>query len=189
MIEIKDISGNVLMTVNSNLRDADLRGADLQNANLQDADLQDTNLQDANLRGADLQDANLQDANLQGANLQDANLYNTTLPIYNIVPENDSFIGYKKIKDCLITLLIPENAKRTSNLVGRKCRAEFVEVLEILDLTSKESISHVKGGYACRTYIKGEFVYPDSFDDDIRIECTHGIHFFITKQEAIDYKL
>ena len=37
------------------------------------------------------------------------------------------------------------------------------------------------------TYKAGEMVYPDSFEDDRFIECTHGIHFFINKQEAIDY--
>lgn len=27
----------------------------------------------------------------------------------------------------------------------------------------------------------------DSFDEDRWNECSHGIHFFINKQEAIDY--
>lgn len=33
----------------------------------------------------------------------------------------------------------------------------------------------------------GETVVPDSFDEDRWNECSNGIHFFITKQEAIDY--
>jgi len=33
-------------------------------------------------------------------------------------------------------------------------------------------------------YRVGELVYPDSYDPDIRVECTHGIHFFLTREEA-----
>ena len=44
----------------------DLRGANLRGANLTDANLKGANLTDANLRGADLTDANLRGANLTG---------------------------------------------------------------------------------------------------------------------------
>ena len=37
------------------------------------------------------------------------------------------------------------------------------------------------------TYVVGEMVYPDSFDENRWNECSHGIHFFINKQNAIDY--
>ena len=33
-------------------------------------------------------------------------------------------------------------------------------------------------------YRVGETVKPDRYDDDVRVECTSGIHFFITKPEA-----
>ena len=36
-------------------------------------------------------------------------------------------------------------------------------------------------------YCVGEIVKPDSYNDDIREECTNGLHFFITKREAEDY--
>ena len=36
-------------------------------------------------------------------------------------------------------------------------------------------------------YQAGEMTYPDGYDPDIRIECTSGIHFFMTKQEAEEY--
>ena len=52
------------VTSGANLRDADLRGA-----NLGGADLRDANLRDANLGGADLRDANLGGADLRGADL------------------------------------------------------------------------------------------------------------------------
>jgi hypothetical protein len=37
------------------------------------------------------------------------------------------------------------------------------------------------------TYTVGKIIKPDSYNDDIRLECTNGIHFFITKKEAEDY--
>ena len=74
----------------ANLRDADLKGADLPCANLQDADLRDADLRDAdlpfaNLRGADLRDADLRDVNLKGANLKGADLRDADLD-YSFLP-------------------------------------------------------------------------------------------------------
>jgi hypothetical protein len=58
----------------ADLRDANLGGANLRGANLRDANLGGADLRDANLGGANLRDANLRDANLGGANLGGANL-------------------------------------------------------------------------------------------------------------------
>jgi hypothetical protein len=62
--------------------------------------------------------------------------------------------------------------------VGRKCRAEFVEVLE------GEGVDQHSGTIF---YKKGQIVHPDAYDDDVRIECTKGIHFFLTKEEAEEW--
>ena len=158
---------------------ANLRWANLQRANLQGADLRGANLQGVNLQGANLQGANLEGANLQRASLQGANLTDTKLPDFQIYPQGVSFVGYKKIQTGVIKLMIPEHAQRTSTLVGRKCRASYVIVLEGPEGYDK---------YTGKTFYKvGEEVFPDQYDGDIRVECTNGIHFFMTKQEAEDY--
>lgn len=36
-------------------------------------------------------------------------------------------------------------------------------------------------------YKVGQWVYPDEWDDNRFDECSHGIHFFINAQEAVDY--
>lgn len=36
-------------------------------------------------------------------------------------------------------------------------------------------------------YRVGKIIRPDLFDEDIRVECTNGIHFFITRKEAEEY--
>ena len=93
---------------------------------------------------------------------------------------------YKKLAGAegpIAKLRVPPEARRTASLAGRKCRAEFVEVLGI----DSKSSSHVSRYNKGTVYRAGEVVRPDAYDDDIRVECTHGIHFFLTRQEAEEY--
>ena len=164
----------------ANLRSADLHSAYLHGANLRYANLRDANLHSADLRYADLRYADLHGANLRYANLRDANLHGADLPYYQI-PEGN-IIGYKKIENTIIKLLIPINAKRTGTLVERKCRAEYAIVVNIFNETKS-----IRGGHANYDYVMGEYIYPDAYNDDPRIECTNGIHFFLTREEAEAY--
>jgi hypothetical protein len=44
------------------------------------------------------------------------------------------------------------------------------------------------GNYNQQTqYITGQETHPDIFDPSITKECSHGIHFFITREEAEAY--
>ena len=162
----------------ANLRGAYLRGANLRDANLDDANLRDANLDDANLRGA-----NLRGANLRGANLEDANYDECTAFFALQCPEEGELVAWKKVKDCIVKLLIPASAKRSS-ATTRKCRASKAHVLAIYDKDGNEKESVVSDCYVSTTYIVGEDVLPDSWDDDRWNECSHGIHFFITRREA-----
>jgi hypothetical protein len=179
----------------ANLRGADLYGADLYGANLSGADLYDadlygTNLYGANLSGADLYGANLSGADLYGANLSGADLYGAknlkeakesslVIAQQSIVPMG-KLIGWKKLQNGVIAKLeIPVRAKRLNSIGSRKCRAEFVKVLAII---GADEAYDLHSGRVL--YKKGLTVYPDSFDDNIQVACSHGIHFFITREEA-----
>ena len=174
----------------ANLSDADLRNANLDGANLRDADLRNADLSYANLGGANLRDADLRNANLDGANLRDADLRDAKNILYIPLecPSEGSFIGWKKINKILIKLEIPEDARRSS-ATTKKCRCDKAKVLGFYDLNSTElNIDKIiNNSYNICEYIKGEMVYPDSFDEDRWNECSHGIHFFINKQDAINY--
>ena len=158
------------------------------------ADLSGANLYYANLRGADLSGANLRDADLRVADLYDANLYYAknipNLPL--ACPEEGSFIGWKKVNDAqnsyLVKLEIPADAKRSS-ATSDKCRCDKAKVLSITNLKNSTEIDEITNyNYEPNIVYKvGEMVYPDSFDEDRWNECSHGIHFFIDKQKAIDY--
>ena len=193
-----NLSGANLREANlygANLYGANLRGANLREANLRGANLSGANLYRANLSGTDLSGANLYGANLRGADLSGANLYgakNGDLVKAQtvIVPEGD-IIGWKKCLDnVIVKLLIPKEAKR-SNATGRKCRAEYVEVLDLIYGNDKrKKVEKAISSHDKKTeYKKGETVKCDKWDEERFNECSGGIHFFITREEAEDYNI
>ena len=193
----------------ANLSGADLRSADLRSANLWDADLRCANLSSANLGCADLRDADLRDVNLRdvnlgcvdlsgadlkGADLSGANLWDADLScVKNIFfpmacPEKGSFIAFKKAGCYIIELFIPSNAKRCS-ATSRKCRCSKAKVISITTPSGdKTNITEVHSNYDPNFIYKlGEYVEVKDFDDNRWNECSTGIHFFITRQEAVNY--
>ena len=196
-IQVTDIWGKVLFeyekennTLKDTLIEANLRGADLREANLRGADLRGADLREANLREADLRWADLREANLREADLRWADLNKDTkidtdslaFAETRFLPEGD-VIGYKKCRNnVIVKLLIPKEAKR-SHAFGRKCRAEYAQVLEIFG--AKIATSQHDGNF---TYEVGDTVIPRvPFSEDWFNECESGIHFFITRIEAENY--
>jgi len=160
-----------------NLCGANLCGANLCGADLCGADLCGANLCGADLCGADLCGANLRDADLCGAKGAEKIIAQT-----RILPDGD-IIGWKKCRDgVLVKLLIPATVKR-SHAFGRKCRAEFAKVIEVIG--AETAVSQYDMDF---TYKVGEEVKPkEPFSDDWQNECESGIHFFITRAEAEAY--
>ena len=130
-------------------------------------------------------------------------------------PSEGSFIAWKKLtahfntedlpfsfhtsdNEVLCKLLIPEDAVRLSGN-GLKCRASKAKVLDIIGLTEYNddevrTTTEERYGEAYSLtsdsfkYKVGEIVKPEGEIDYNRFhECTSGIHFFIDKQQAIDY--
>ena len=183
----------------ADLRDANLCGADLRGANLSDGNLRNANLCCANLCCANLRGADLCGANLSGADLRDANLcdakntnktawdaYTAFYPLQ--CPETGSFIGYKKAADKIVMLEICADAKRSS-ATSRKCRCSKAKVLSITHLDGSDSgLTEVRSNYSKEfVYRVGEVAEVPDFDDNRWNECAAGIHFFITRDEAVKY--
>ena len=182
------------------LAGADLEGADLEGAKLEDADLSWADLIGANLKGADIKDANLKGAilkgaNLKGANIERANMYGAKLngaqniPYIPLAcPSEGAFVAWKKVEEkYLVKLQIPEDARRSS-ATTRKCRCDKALVLDITSLDGAKHYNEVVNyNYTTTVYKVGEMVYPNSFDDYRWNECSNGIHFFVNKQDAINY--
>ena len=155
---------------------------------------EDTGGERANLSGANLSGANLSWANLSGTNLSGAKNvnevnWNELTAFFSIAcPEEGSFIGWKKAHGLIVKLRITDDAKRSS-ATSRKCRCSKADVLEIQCLDG--CLSDVKSVPSDKDvsflYTVGETVEVPDFDDDRWNECSTGIHFFITRQEAVNY--
>lgn len=111
-------------------------------------------------------------------------------------PADDEFIGWKVCRKSkldrtpyLVKLCIPEHAERMSGFGSRKCRCNRACVLNILNIDGSQSrvgkvVSFWDGSFL---YEKGHWVEVDDYDIDRRHECSRGIHFFMERQEAINY--
>ena len=186
----------------ADLRSADLRGANLWNANLRSADLSYADLSGANLNRADLNGADLRGVNLSGADLSYADLSGAnhvklSIAKNSILPDEGDIIGWKKawtdneaqLTPVIVKLLIPSDALR-SNATGRKCRASKARVLDLQDKqgNSLPSDTTAYSSYDTDfTYKKGETIHVEDFDTNRWNECAPGIHFFITRIEAVEY--
>lgn len=174
-----------------------LRGADLRYADLRYADLSDANLSDANLRNASLCHTNLKGADLRGADLHRAYDAQLSIAKTSILPDEGDIIGWKKawtdnempLTPVIVKLLIPSDALR-SNATGRKCRASTARVLDLQDKQGN-SLPPDTTAYSSYdadfTYKKGETIHVENFDTNRWNECAPGIHFFITRIEAVEY--
>ena len=175
--------------VGVNFHEAKLAGACLVRADFRNSDFYCANLSNTDLLGANLSYTNLQWTDLRGANLGDTDFTGATLPNFQLCPEG-KFIGWKKVcidsKGYILKLQILGD--RSSSLIGRKCRTSKAKVLSAFDIGGSETTETVFSSMHDRNfkYTVGEIVTAE-YDSDIRIECTSGIHFFMTRKEAAEY--
>lgn len=201
-----DLSGKDLSYANFNRADLDcarlydtkLYGAKLHYANLRNADMRETDLRCADLGNADMRWVNLRYAKLGGADIRGAVLYNADLRYAEDVPfiphkcpEEGSFIGWKKASDIcsvIVKLQIPEDAKRSSATSDKcRCSKAIVLAIENLDGTPYERKAARSKYDPFFWYVVGETVEVKDFDEDRWNECSTGIHFFINRQQAVEY--
>lgn len=208
------LRGTALM--GADLREADLRraifkGANLSDTNFDGADLREVDFARAGLSGASMQRADLRGARLDGAAVAGLDLTRADLRgasfidaeyldiarlagaklSQRLVPEKGSFIAWKQARDVVIKLRIPASAKRVAALISNKCRASSAYIVAIYNLGSGKK-SRRKQAYSIHdpwfTYRVGKTVRPErAFDPRPERECTSGIHFFLTREEAENY--
>ena len=197
-----DLRGSDLRGCNlrgCDLRGCDLRGCDLHESDLSESDLHGSDLRGSDLRGSDLRGCDLHESDFSGSDLHGSDLSESDLHGSDLrgckgafapmaCPSDGAFIAWKKCRDDLIVkLLIPEDARRLS-AAGRKCRCDKAEVLEIQNLDGTNAGTTAYSTHNSNfVYVVGQTVTPDRFCDDRWQECSNGIHFFISREEAVQY--
>ena len=151
------------------------------------ADLRCANLSYANLSGADLSGADLRCANLRGADLSHADLcesrFDASEKIRKGMILKGPMIGYKTCDNHIVALEIPAGAIVFS-INNTKCRTNKAKVLAVSDELD-EVASNWDDSFIYRI---GEEKTIKGFDMMYNVECSTGIHFFRTKEEAENYK-
>lgn len=170
-----DCNFSYTIFVRCNFSNAGFVGCNFHNARFSNCDFRGAGLYD---------DCNFRDALFDNIETNEF----TRMGIPMTCPDTGSFIGWKAGRNYIIKLEIPEDAERSSSN-SRKCRCSKAKVLEIQSLTD-ETILHdedmsFRGGLIYRV---GEMVYPDEWDPNRWNECSHGIHFFLTKEEALYWR-
>lgn len=143
------------------------------------------NFCEVDLRGANLHGADLCGANLRGAKI-DMDVFNKICPL--CCPETGAFIGWKKADGHIVKLRIPEDALRSSATTNR-CRCSKAKILAIENLDGPVAdVRRVSSDHdSSFIYEVGETIEVENFDRDRKNECAPGIHFFCTRQEAVEY--
>ena len=170
---------------------ADMRGAVMTGANMRDADMRGADMRGAVMTGADMRGAVMTGANMRSADMREVKADERTAMYHLACPEEGAFVGFKKCnceEECvLVKLEIPEDAKRSS-ATTRKCRCSKAKVISITGIVTGKEYGEAFSKYNNKfVYRVGETVVPDNFNEDRWKDCSNGIHFFITKKEAIDY--
>ncbi len=201
-----DLSGWDLSGIDftlSSFRNVDLSGADLSRATVENVLLDGCSVKGAVFRDADMKTASMRCCDMTGCDIRGADLFGAVLEHAKLdgiisdeetrwfrmhCPKEGAILGYKKcVNDRLVQLLIPADAKRTSATLP-SCRCSKAKVLTIKSFDSAEEFdeawSLVDENFV---YHKGEWVEVLDFNEDRWMDSATGIHFWMTREEAIRY--
>ena len=171
----------------------DFRSVDFSSVDFSYADFSYVDFRYADFRFVDFSFVNFSFTDFRYADFSSADFssvdFRSVIHNYKITPQEGEFIGWKKSDKKILKLKII-NAKNVSGgLIGRKLRTDKVEVLEIQDingniLEEKEVCSDYNKNFIYRV---GEIIEEKKYIHSDLVECVYGIHFFITREEAVDY--
>ncbi len=183
---------------NTSFTSCNLSFIDFSNSLLNNCDFSSSDLSYSNFSGTILTNCNLYKANITQTNFHYAIFNNCRLEqlkhketahFFNMIcPEIGPFLAYKQCHNFrIVQLLIPADAKRSS-ATNNTCRCSKAKVLTIKSIDCKnsyeEAVSLVDDNFIYRV---GEVAIADSFNNDRWIDSTNGIHFYMTRDEAIGY--
>lgn len=184
--------------------DVSFYSANLFSSDFSEAKLSSCNFRYANLAEVKLPSSILLDCNciFTGSNLYNCdmnNMYSNLLEYKGGKILTENIIGYKKCKPynriyysfnkctaAIVTLEIPRGAIVFS-VNGKKCRTNRAKVLDIVD-SDGNKVPRARSYRGNLTYYVGDEFNIYDFDCEYNKECSKGIHFFMTREEAENYK-
>lgn len=184
---------------NCNFDRADFTGSSLHCSSFYDCKMKDAIFRNADLREAILRYIDFGHADIRGADLYAAVLeYSQTDDIIAddttkwwkmICPEEGPFIAWKcTIEPRVVMLLVPADAKRVSSTM-QTGRCSKAKVLSIKSIDETESFTWGQSTVDPDFYYEvGKMMYPaNGFEESRWRDSSEGIHFFMERQQAIDY--
>ena len=132
--------------------------------------------------------ANLIGADLRRANLSEIHLSESTGFLLPQCPMEGCFTAWKTANKKIVKLQILEDAKRSS-ATTLKCRCSKSLTLAIENMDGSESgLSEIASDRDSKFIYKiGEINEVSDFDENRFNECSSGIHFFISREMAVQY--
>ena len=172
------------------IKNASMLRDKFNHSDLRNCHFEATNLQEAEFFNSDLMGVNFNESNTNNLSMEQVVIspekLNTIYDQNQAVPDEGAFIGWKNASGYIVKLEIPADAQRVGGLASRKCRASYAYVVSITNMENDQSIASAKSNKDKNTvYEPGKFIYPNQFDTRLDHECTTGIHFYTTREEAV----
>jgi len=180
----------------SNFMYSNFMYSNFSNSNFSDSNFNNSSFMCSNFNNSNFSNSNFSDSDFSNSNFSDSNFSNSDFSNsnfnYRICPQLGLFIGWKKCKNNLILKLeIQDSSIVSGGFINRKLRTNKVKVLEIqnVDGTTSNYSTAVSGYDTGFKYTLGETVEVENFKKDDKIDCDTGIHFFMTREEAVRWQL
>lgn len=205
----QDLSGWDMKNLNlrrASFQECNLNGTDFSNSMMDhvafyDCDIKNMKLNNtlcrgASFRGNDMEGIDLSGANIYAAVLEDATNQDKVITDENTkwyemkCPEEGPFIAWKCCTDLrVVMMLVPADAKRCMATMETG-RVSKVKVLSIKSIDETESFEWAQSTVDPDFYYEvGKWLEPaNGFQEDRWKDSSPGIHFFLDRQQCVDYQ-
>lgn len=153
-------------------------------------DVREANFRWMNFRGAVFSGSNFHHTLFEYANTEDITDNEDTKFFRMVCPETGPFIAWKCCTELrVVQLLVPADAKRVS-ATAETCRCNKAKVLSIKSIDETKSYDWAQSTVDPDFYYEvGKWVEPaNGFEENRWRDSSQGIHFFMERQQAVDYQ-
>ncbi|MBR2673865.1 MAG: pentapeptide repeat-containing protein [Mogibacterium sp.] len=187
---------------NCDLRGTDFSGSKMDNVAFYNNKLMGMKLCGCKARGCSFRFQDMTDIDLRGANIyasvledainQDKVIVDDETEWYRMrcPEEGEAFVAWKCCTDLrVVMMLVPRDAKRCMATMETG-RAERVKVLKITNIDETENFTWAQSTVDPDFYYEvGKWLEPaNGFQEDRWKDSSPGIHFFLDRQQCVDYQ-